>query len=178
VRRQLPDDASWRQLQYMIFELPGAAGDFAARAARIATLVQRTEWPQLVAVEQSRLCSRQAVQRRLDEVVAEGGEGLMLHRANALYEAGRSSALLKLKPLHDAEAAVIGHVAGRGKHAGRLGALRVRTAQGVDFLIGTGFSDAQRENPPAIGALVTFSHRGFTADGVPRFASFLRVCEP
>ena len=178
VRRYRPDDVQWRQLRYMLFELPGAAGDFAERAARIAALVQRTAWPQLVAVEQARLTSRQALQRRLDEVVAEGGEGLMLHRANALYEAGRSSALLKLKPLHDAEAAVIGHVAGRGKHAGRLGALRVRTAQGVDFLIGTGFSDAQRENPPAIGALVTFSHRGFTADGVPRFASFLRVCEP
>jgi DNA ligase-1 len=177
VRRHRPDDAQWRQLRYMLFELPGAAGDFAERAARIAALVQRTAWPQLMAVEQARLTSRQALQRRLDEVVAAGGEGLMLHRADAMYAAGRSHALLKLKPLHDTEAAVIGHVAGRGKHAGRLGALRVRSAQGVSFLIGTGFSDAQRRSPPAIGALVTFSHRGFTADGVPRFASFLRVCE-
>jgi DNA ligase-1 len=51
----------------------------------------------------------------------------------------------------------------------------VRNAQGVDFLLGTGFSDLQRDSPPAIGALVSYTHRGHTADGVPRFASFLRV---
>ena len=123
------------------------------------------------------LDSPQALQRRLDEVVAAGGEGLMLHRADALYETGRSASLLKLKPLHDAEARVIGHVAGRGRHAGRMGALRVRSPAGVDFLLGTGFSDAERESPPPLGSWVTFTHRGFTADGVPRFASFLRVRE-
>jgi len=79
------------------------------------------------------------------------------------------------KPLHDAESRVLGHVAGQGRHAGRLGALRVRNAQGVDFLLGSGFSDAQRDSPPAIGTLVSYTHRGVTADGVPRFASFLRV---
>jgi len=85
------------------------------------------------------------------------------------------AALLKLKPLHDAEAVVIGHVPGQGKHAGRLGALRVRNEDGAEFLIGTGFSDAQRAEPPPTGVLVTYTHRGSTASGVPRFASFLRV---
>jgi len=121
------------------------------------------------------LSSPLALQRRLDEVIVAGGEGLMLHRADAPYETGRSSSLLKLKPLHDAEARVIGHVAGRGRHKGRLGALRVRSEQGVEFLLGTGFSDAQRDSPPAIGTLVSYTHRGHTAGGVPRFASFLRL---
>lgn len=177
VRRSSPDAAAWRQLRYMVFELPGASGSFAARAQRIATLVQRTGWPQLQAVEHERLATPQALQRRLDEVVGAGGEGLMLHCADAPYETGRSATLLKLKPLHDAEARVIGHVAGRGRHAGRMGALRVRSADGVAFLLGTGFSDVQREEPPAIGTLVSYTHRGATAEGVPRFASFLRVRE-
>jgi DNA ligase-1 len=175
VRRQVPDVEAWRQLRYKIFELPGAGGSFASRAHRIATLTQQAGWPQLQAVDQQVLDSPQALQRRLDEVVAAGGEGLMLHRAEALYETGRSASLLKLKPLHDAEARVIGHVAGRGRHAGRMGALRVRSPAGVDFLLGTGFSDAERESPPPLGSSVTFTHRGVTADGVPRFASFLRV---
>jgi DNA ligase-1 len=51
----------------------------------------------------------------------------------------------------------------------------VLNEQGVSFLLGTGFSDAQREHPPAIGTLVSYSHHGLTADGVPRFASFLRL---
>jgi DNA ligase-1 len=129
----------------------------------------------LQAVEQQRLADRAGLQRRLQEVVRGGGEGLVLHRADALWQAGRSEALLKLKPLDDAEARVTAHLPGRGKHAGRLGALRVRTDDGVEFLIGTGFSDAQREHPPAVGTMVTYTHRGSTAGGVPRFASFLRV---
>jgi DNA ligase 1 len=175
VRRQSPDAAAWRQLQYMVFELPGASGSFASRARRIAELVQHTGWPQLRAVKQEMLASPQALRQRLDEVIAAGGEGLMLHRAEAPYETGRSASLLKFKPLHDAEAWVIGHVAGRGRHAGRMGALQVRSSASVAFLLGTGFSDAQRDSPPPIGTLVSYTHRGFTADGVPRFASFLRV---
>jgi len=175
VRRQTPDAAAWGQLRYMVFDLPGASGSFASRAHRITALAQQSGWPQLQAVEQQVLDSPQALRRRLDEVVAAGGEGLMLHRADALYETGRSASLLKLKPLHDAEARVTGHVAGRGRHAGRMGALRVRSADGVGFLLGTGFSDAERESPPPLGSWVTFTHRGLTADGVPRFASFLRL---
>jgi DNA ligase-1 len=175
VRRLTPDAAAWRPLRYMVFDLPGASGGFASRAQRIAMLAQHSGWPQLQAVEQQLLDSPQALQRRLDEVVAAGGEGLMLHRADAPYRTGRSASLLKLKPLHDAEALVVGQVAGRGRHAGRMGALRVRSAAGVDFLLGTGFSDAERESPPPPGSWVTFTHRGVTADGVPRFASFLRV---
>ncbi len=175
VRRQSPDAQAWRQLRYMVFELPGAPGSFASRAQRITALVRQTGWPQLQAVEQQVLGSPQALQRRLEEVVAAGGEGLMLHRADALYETGRSASLLKLKPLHDAEAQVVGHVAGRGHHVGRMGALQVRSAAGVDFLLGTGFSDAERKSPPPLGCWVTFTHRGVTADGVPRFASFVRV---
>ena len=98
----------------------------------------------------------------------------MLHRADAHWRPGRSEDLLKLKPLADAEAMVTGHVAGRGRHAGRLGALRVQTPDGITFLIGTGFSDAEREAPPAVGSVITYTHRGFTEAGVPRFASYLR----
>ena len=149
VRRQTPDAAAWGQLQYLVFELPGASGSFAARAQRIDELVQHTGWPRLQAVKQHLLASPQDLQRRLEEVTAAGGEGLMLHRADARYETGRSASLLKLKPLHDDEARVIGHLPGRGRHAGRMGALQVRSNSGVVFQLGTGFSDVQRDAPPA-----------------------------
>jgi DNA ligase-1 len=99
----------------------------------------------------------------------------MLHRADALYVTGRNDALLKLKLLDDAEATVIAHVEGKGKYTGKMGALQVETADGKRFQIGTGFSDAQRASPPAIGTLVTYTHRGLTKNGLPRFASYLRV---
>ena len=174
VRKAVPIDDEWRALRYMVFELPGAPGTFAERAAQIVRVVDRAAWPALVAVEQHALDDRAGLKRRLDAVVRRGGEGLVLHRAEAPYLTGRSEALLKLKPLDDAEAVVVAHVAGHGKYEGQLGALRVRTPAGDVFLIGTGFSDAERAAPPPIGSPVTYTHRGFTHAGVPRFASFLR----
>ena len=177
VRRQAPRDDEWRQMRYMVFDLPHAPGPFAARAVAIESLAHDLDWPSLQAVPQATLADRAELQRQLEAVVAGGGEGLMLHRADATYRSGRSDALLKLKPLLDAEAVVVGHVAGRGRHQGRMGALRVRTDEGAEFLVGTGFSDAEREDPPPLGSVVTFSHRGTTAAGVPRFASYLHPRE-
>ena len=99
----------------------------------------------------------------------------MLHKADAPYITGRSDVLLKLKLQYDAEATVVGHTNGRGKHKGKLGALLVQTPEGIQFKLGTGFSDAQRENPPKIGSLVTYTYCAKTANGKPKFASFLRI---
>lgn len=177
VRRTEPVDDEWRQVRYMIFELPNAPGTFAERASRIEAIAASENWPQLVAVQQLRVADRAELQRKLNEVVHAGGEGLMLHLADALYVTGRSDVLLKVKPLQDAEAVVLAHVPGKGKHAGRMGALRVRTNEGVVFSIGTGFSDAVREHPPPLGTTVTYTYRGITKNGLPRFASYLRVRE-
>lgn len=178
LRRQAPDAAEWQAMQYMVFELPGAPGPFADRAAELQRVTREIAWPGLQAVPQETLPDRAALQRRLAAVVALGGEGLMLHRADAPYVTGRRALLRKLKPLHDAEAVVLGVVPGRGRHAGRMGALRVQTPEGLQFLLGTGFSDAERAAPPAVGTVLTYSYRGRTGQGLPRFASFLRLRGP
>jgi DNA ligase-1 len=177
VRKAEPQDDEWRQIKYMIFELPDASGTFAQRAEHIRKIVTQTKWPQLVAVEQFRVAHRGALKRKLDEVVRGGGEGLMLHLADAAYRTGRSDALLKLKPLQDTEAVVIEHVAGKGKYQGMLGALRVQAPDGQKFLIGTGFTDQTRKNPPPLRTTITYTYRGLTNTGLPRFPSYLRVRE-
>lgn len=159
----------------IIFELPEAGGSFAERAAAMRDLVRQTNVPWLREIEQFRVVDRVSLQRKRNEVVRAGGEGLMLHLAAAPYQTGRSDVLLKVKPWDDAEAVVIGHQPGKGKYAGMLGALRVQTDDGREFDLGTGFSDAQRRDPPAIGTTVTYRYRDVTASGLPRFASFLRV---
>jgi DNA ligase-1 len=170
-------DDEWHAVHYRVFDLPGHGGAFAARAAAIEAIARRAAWPQLVAVAQVALADRAALARRLADVVQGGGEGLVLHRADALWHAGRSDALLKLKPLDDAEATVLGAIKGHGKYATVMGALRVRSDDGREFLLGSGFSDAQRAQPPAVGSVVTYTYRGHTAGGLPRFASFLRERE-
>ena len=98
----------------------------------------------------------------------------MLHRADAPQASGRGPWLYKHKPLHDAEALVLAHQPGQGRLLGQLGALQVRTDAGIELAIGTGFSAADRRQPPAVGERITFTHRGYTAGGVPRFASYRR----
>ena len=98
----------------------------------------------------------------------------MLRKPHSAYEHKRSSALLKVKRFDSGEAKVIGHAAGTGKHMGRLGAL-VCQFKDVIFNVGTGFSDAQRESAPGVGASITFSFFGLTDGGVPRHPSFVAV---
>ena len=156
VRKEVPDDAEWREVRYMIFELPGAAGTFAERAAQIEAVVRSANVPWLREISQFRVVHRSSLQKQLDEIVRGGGEGLMLHLADAPYQTGRSDVLLKLKLLLDAEAEVIAYQPGKGKYAGQLGALRVRTPEGKEFLLGSGFTDRQRREPPALGSIVTY----------------------
>ena len=173
VRRTEPVDAEWRRVKYHVFELPAGEGVFEQRAERLKTLAGGV----VEVVAQLRLPSPAALREHLKQVVAAGGEGLMLHRADAQLASGRSDLLLKLKPQADAEAVVVGHVPGRGRLAGQLGALDLRTPEGLRFKLGTGFSDAQRRDPPPLGATVTYRYRDLTPSGKPRFASFVRVAD-
>ncbi len=175
VRQQTPDDGLWRQIHYRIFELPNAQGDFSVRIIEMQRLVQAAAVPWLMPVEQFRIGTAAELRQKLDAVVASGGEGLMLHRADSSYHTGRSNALLKFKLFNDAEARVLAHISGTGRNANRLGALQVETAAGLRFRIGSGLSDLQRDNPPPIGALISYRYNGLTQKGLPRFPRFLRV---
>lgn len=177
VRRQTPDDAEWQQVRYQVFEMPHAPGTFRERLHVLRNVVSEAGVPWLQAVEQFEVANRKALKAKLDEIVQAGGEGLMLHRADAFYTTGRSDVLLKMKPWHDAEATVIGHQPGKGKFKGMLGALRVRTDRGIEFWLGTGLSEADRRDPPPIGSTITFRYRELTPRGLPRFASYHRVRE-
>ncbi|WP_432731726.1 DNA ligase [Variovorax sp. W6] len=176
-RNQTPNDIAWHEMRFMAFDLPAQPGDFTTRLAALRKLLPITDAPWVVPVPQERATTHEALQALLDKTVKMGGEGLMLHRGASLYKGERSNDLLKVKPYEDAEARVIEHVPGKGRHSARLGALVVETPDGKRFRLGTGFTDAQRENPPAIGSWVTYRYNGTTAKGLPRFARFMRVRE-
>ncbi len=182
IRQQTPDDSAWRKLQFMLFDLPAHTGTFNARLTELNAVAAQIGQTWVQAVAQTRVSNQQALQGMLTATVKAGGEGLMLHRGDSLYQARRSDDLLKFKPFDDAEARVVGHVAGKGKYAGKLGALLVElpAADGQParrFKLGSGLSDAERSNPPAVGATVTYRYRGLTDAGLPRFATFMRVSE-
>ena len=175
VRRKLADGACWKNLKLMIFDLPQQTNNFTARIATMKQLTQDNSSHYLAMIQQQRVANNAELYAWLNHVVDNHGEGLMLHLASATYQSGRSKNLLKLKRHQDAEAVVIGYSAGKGKYEGLLGALLVKTPEGVIFKIGTGLSDQQRKVAPTIGSVITYKYIGKTQRGVPRFASFLRI---
>lgn len=173
-RRSEPDDHEWRAVKLMVFDLPAHPQVFAERY-RIARGELDGVSPYLQVIEQKSLANAAALDALFDSVVQGGGEGLMLHRKDAHYRVGRSAHVVKLKPFYDAEAKVLAHLPGRGQLSGLLGSVLVRNVAGQEFKIGSGFSLAERRAPPVVGSTITYRYSGYTKNGVPRFARFLRV---
>jgi len=174
VRRQDKSD-HWREIRYLVFDAPTQGGEFEQRVAYLKELVNPRKAVNLQVHEHEQCRDIEHLRAELARVEALGGEGLMLREPGSKYEAGRSTTLLKVKTFHDAEAVVTAHLPGAGRHKGRLGALEVQLPDGTTFSVGTGLSDAQRNNPPAVGSTITFRYQELSDRGVPRFPSFVRV---
>ena len=173
VRSETPDDR-WKSVHFMVFDAPQAKGTFEERMQFLrVTLPEKNRFVRVVTQERCQGVAQLLAER--DRIVRLGGEGLMLRQPESAYEPGRSPTLLKVKPYDDAEATIIAHEPGKGKFAGKLGALRVRTDDGREFSIGSGLTEADRESPPPVGTVITYRFHGLTAKGLPRFPSYLRV---
>src|SRR5690606_33242877 len=142
VAQSAPVDAQWRQLRYMVFDLPGHAGPFDERLAALGAHVAALGQPWVQAVPQWRVASQGALLAQLRQHERGGAEGVMLRRGDAPHRSGRSGDLLKVKSFEDAEATVVGHLPGQGKYAGQTGALLVELADGQRLRLGSGLSDA------------------------------------
>jgi DNA ligase 1 len=174
VRRQDQSDL-WKEVRFIAFDAPGVDAAFEGRLAAIRAHIARRRPPYLAALEHALCTGMDHLRAELARVEALGGEGLMVRRPESRYEVGRSLTLLKIKSFRDAEARVLGHLKGAGRHKGRLGALLVELADGTQFSVGTGFSDAEREAPPPVGSVINFRYQELSDGGVPRFPSYVGV---
>lgn len=165
----------WKKLTFGIFDVPEEPGPFRSRLARIRGWLERHPSPYAFVIDQIEVRGREHLLRELQRVEKAGGEGLIVRDPEAVYRAGRSPAILKVKSFRDGEATVIAHLPGTGRNEGRMGALLVEGDDGRRFRIGSGFSDAVRERPPPLGTVVTYKYYGRYQSGLPRFPAFLRV---
>ena len=173
VRRQDKSD-HWKEVRYVIFDAPGTASSFEDRMDFLKdTIGKKQKFASLL--KQERCTGTDHLQSELARIESLGGEGLMLREPQSEYEIGRSMTLLKVKSFHDTEAIVTGHQLGRGKFKGKLGALEIQLPDGTELKVGTGFSEAERGQPPAIGSTITFRYQELTNHGVPRFPSYVRL---
>jgi DNA ligase-1 len=173
-RRQDKSD-HWKELRFVIFDAPAMPDAFEDRLAYYQDFLVRAKPPFALGHAQTLCRNLDHLNEELQRVLGLGGEGLMMRQPQSKYAQGRSSTLLKVKRFRDEEAVVIGHLAGAGRHKGRLGAVQVRLPNGIEFAVGTGFSDRELDNPPPIGSTITFRYQELSEAGVPRFPSFVGI---
>jgi DNA ligase-1 len=164
-----------RDVRYVIFDVPSREEGFEERlqAARDHAAVMKAAHVQ--AHPHDVVQSRKHLLDELNQAAAAGAEGLMIRKPGSMYRKGRSSELLKVKPFQDTEGVVIAHKPGKGRHKGVLGAVVLRLSTGVEFDLGTGFTDAERRSPPPIGANITFRYTELTNEGKPKCTSFICI---
>ena len=175
VRKKSPIDNEWREIKYMIFDLPKSKENFTQRIKQLKNIISNINVEHIQLIKQFKVSSHQVLMKKLDELVKLKAEGLMLHRGVSFYKSGRHDDLVKLKRYFDAEAIVIKHIEGKGKFKGLLGSILVETKNKIRFKIGSGFSLKERKSPPKIGTEITYKYFGLTRKGTPRFASYLRI---
>jgi DNA ligase 1 len=174
VRRQDQSD-HWKEVRYVVFDAPTLEKGFEQRLEFVQECITQSK-PLYAQPHPHQPCQgMDHLRQELARLEALGGEGLMLRKPGSKYENGRSITLLKVKTFHDAEGRVLKHLGGAGRHKGRLGALLVEMPDGTTFSVGTGFSDAERENPPAVGSLITYRYQELSDGGVPRFPSYVGI---
>lgn len=164
-----PDDQSWSKIRFMLFELPDRTLTFKQRYQVMSEMVQAVNLPHLSLIEHNPFDSLDTLMSLLRLTEENGGEGLMLR--NVVNEADP----IKIKRYKESEGVVVGYKQGEGKYTEQVGALLVELENGNVIAIGSGLTDSDRRNPPKLGQKVTFRFNGYTSNGVPRFARYIRV---
>lgn len=165
---------------------------------------QNYEIPNIEVLESIICQTPEDILRTEESYLQQGYEGIMLRTLDSKYKFGRSTLreqyLLKLKRFADAEATIIGYEPLQRNHntaekdafglmkrsthienkidAPLLGNLIVRTEAGIEFSIGTGFTENQRSDlwncrENLIGQVIKYKYQEVGVKDKPRFPVFL-----
>lgn len=201
VKKLIPIDAEWSVVKYMLFDIPpyceigpvhrtmGFSFDQKwlnhRRFNENYAYLRNQEWPEWVeVVKQEQLPVQRTpatarVQELMNDIVAHGGEGVMLRQPHSVWEPHRSNDLVKLKPEDDAEGTVIGWTMGKGKLEGLVGAFNLDIGAGKQLEM-SGFTENERRIVDGVplyfplGTKITFKYSGLTDDGIPKIARYFR----
>ncbi|MEA3499262.1 MAG: DNA ligase, partial [Campylobacterota bacterium] len=170
VRDKIPS-SQWKQIKHYIFEVPNAKGDLFDRLEK----VKAYENDIIKIIPQIKIKDKKHLDIHFKKLLSQGSEGIVVRDPKVAYINKRTSKALKVKEFKDSECKVIGYTKGKGKYKDKVGAIKCKLPNGIEFKIGSGLSDKLRANPPKIGATITFKYQNLTSKGKPRFPVYLRV---
>ena len=207
VRKKIPNDEEWATIQYQVYDITNMDDTFVKRLKSLQALVRGTgcswarkkkqhliDWPfhnlvcPIVAAPQIFIKSYDQMDVFYKDIIKDGGEGIMMKHPLQPYENGRSSYMLKYKPVFDREAIIVGYKEGSGKYTGLLGAfvckpllnhdtyMTIDDGESHQFTL-SGMDDDIRNNYRVThpkGTIITYECSGYTDKGKPRFGRYVR----
>lgn len=182
VTKKIPIDSEWKQISFVVFDIPSVKGPFEERMKELKSIVTKIGSKHVKILNQVKVRNEAHLKQLQSTILSKGGEGVMLRKPRSYYENKRSSTLLKVKTFFDDEAVVAGHELGSGKYEDVLGHLIVKwykgPNKGIQFSIGSGLNEQQRKGYKRLfpkGTIVKFKYFEVNESGKPRFPTFLGV---
>lgn len=165
-------------IQYHIYDVVDTTKDYFSRTEVLNLFAEMGE--HLISVPTHRVMNREELDKFFHAFLELGYEGAMYRNPAMEYEGKRSTGLLKVKVMQDAEFEIIGVNEGKGKLEGHAGAFVCVTPDGNEFKAKLkGELESLKEyfnNFDAYkGSKLTVQYQGLTPDGIPRFPVGLRI---
>lgn len=208
VRKKVPVPEEWHNIQFVVYDITNIEKGFTERIKDLQKIVKITkekwntitkknmEYPfnnlkcPISFTEQKKITSHKMMDKFYEDIISNGGEGIMIKHPNSSYMNGRSSYMLKYKPAFDREAMIIDYKPGKpdSKYDGMLGAFVCKPLINCDTYMTidedddhiftlSGMDDKLRDNYEKThpkGTIITYECSGWTDKGIPRFARYLR----
>lgn len=182
IRSSDVNSSLWKSVSYNVFDVPNACEDFKLNPCTLETrlrilkqYLEKNHNPYIKIIPQIPIKNSSHLEKFYNNIIQNKGEGVVIRKNLSPYEKGRSKEAMKLKPYDDAECEVVGYVEGRVKFKNQIGSLLCKMPNDKVIKIGSGLKDKDRENPPKIGAIITYKFNGLTKNSLPRFPIFLRL---
>lgn len=211
VRKKIPIPEEWINIQYQVYDITNEEGGFVDRLKTLKKIVEFTgkSWsmrlknedfyipegceipPPLVFSNQKRINGEKMMKSFYQDIIDNGGEGIMIKHPLSSYQDGRSNYMLKYKPAFDREAVIIDYKMGdpNSKYKGMLGSFICRPLVNHDTYMSideddthiftlSGMDDKIRKNylkSHPKGTIINYECSGFTDKGVPRFGRYVRI---
>ena len=182
IMKKVPIENEWRKVKYIVFDVPSMENKpYKNRYQFLQNYFKNKTNGPIVIAKQNIVTSKSFMKNKYANVIAKGGEGVMLRNASMKYTPKRTQELLKVKPTMNNEAIIMNLIEGKGKNIGKLGALQVRMLKDPSkvFKVGSGFTNVQRQeiwkNKNSMkNRAITYQYKGLTSSGLPRHPVFMR----
>jgi DNA ligase-1 len=171
-------EASAKNIQYHIYDLPSYHGVFTKRLSALIEL--ESKFPRCCkVVETYDIRNDQEVEEWYGDYISRGYEGQII-RLDKPYENKRSKSLLKHKSFIDEEYTILGVEEGIGNKTGMVGSFIFETKEGKRFNSSPKFNWEEctrmwNERDQLIGKSATVKYFNLTPDGIPRFPYVIQV---